>query len=319
MKARILAVLAALVLSANCSAAFPERAVTLIAPFPAGGAADVIARLLARQLEVQLGKPVIVENKAGAGSVIGAAYVANAKPDGYTILLGANSTFVLNPALMPKVPYDAAVDFDAIGKMGTLGLALLVNPQVPAKNVAELIALIRANPDKYSYASYGTGTTSNFAGAMFNSVTGLNVMHIPYKGSTPAMNDTIGGQVPMAYDTILATTPQHNAGRVRALAVTSINRSALLPNIPTLAESGLKDFNIVAWQAVVGPKGLPADVKAVLQKALKAVMEDPAFVEKMAATGFDVSWSPANDWAEMIRSEIAESKAIAAKAKITIE
>ena len=135
MKARILAVLAALVLSANCSAAFPERAVTLIAPFPAGGAADVIARLLARQLEVQLGKPVIVENKAGAGSVIGAAYVANAKPDGYTILLGANSTFVLNPALMPKVPYDAAVDFDAIGKMGTLGLALLVNPQVPAKKL----------------------------------------------------------------------------------------------------------------------------------------------------------------------------------------
>jgi tripartite-type tricarboxylate transporter receptor subunit TctC len=144
-------------------------------------------------------------------------------------------------------------------------------------------------------------------------------MHIPYKGSTPAMNDTIGGQVPIAYDTILATTPQHNAGRVRALAVTSINRSALLPNIPTLAESGLKDFNIVAWQAVVGPKGLPADVKAVLQKALKAVMEDPAFVEKMAATGFDVNWSPANDWAQMIRSEIAESKDIAAKAKITIE
>jgi tripartite-type tricarboxylate transporter receptor subunit TctC len=319
MKNRLFTGLAALLLSANCLAAFPERAVTLIAPFPAGGAADVIARLLARQLETQLGKSVIVENKSGAGSVIGAAYVANAKPDGYTILLGANSTFVLNPALMPKVPYDAAVDFDAIGKMGTLGLALLVNPQVPAKNVAELIALIRANPDKYSYASYGNGTTSNFAGAMFNSVTGLNVMHIPYKGSTPAMNDTIGGQVPMAYDTILATTPQHNAGRVRALAVTSIKRSALLPNIPTLAESGLKDFNIVAWQAVVGPKGLPADVKAVLQKALKAVMEDPAVVEKMAATGFDVSWSPADDWAQMIRSEIAEAKEIAAKAKITIE
>jgi tripartite-type tricarboxylate transporter receptor subunit TctC len=319
MKTRILTGLAALLLSANCLAAFPERAVTLIAPFPAGGAADVIARLLARQLETQLGKSVIVENKSGAGSVIGAAYVANAKPDGYTILLGANSTFVLNPALMPKVPYDAAVDFDPIGKMGTLGLALLVNPQVPAKNVAELIALIRANPEKYSYASYGNGTTSNFAGAMFNSVTGLNIMHIPYKGSTPAMNDTIGGQVPMAYDTILATTPQHNAGRVRALAVTSINRSALLPNIPTLAESGFKDFNIVAWQAVVGPKGLPADVKAVLQKALKAVMEDPAFIEKMAATGFDVSWNSANDWAQMIRSEIAEAKAIAEKAKITIE
>ena len=319
MKTRILAGLAALLLSANCLAAFPERAVTLIAPFPAGGAADVFARLLARQLELQLGKSVIVENKSGAGSVIGAAYVANAKPDGYTILLGSNSTFVLNPALMAKMPYDASVDFDAIGKIGTLGLALLVNPQVPAKNVAELIALIRANPDKYSYASYGNGTTSNFAGAMFNSVTGLNVMHIPYKGSTPAMNDTIGGQVPIAYDTILATTPQDKAGRVRALAVTSLKRSALMPNVPTLAESGLKDFNVVAWQAIAAPKGLPADVKAALQKALKAVIDDPAVVEKMAATGFDVSWNPANDWAQMIRAEIAEAKAIAEKAKITIE
>ena len=319
MKTRVLAGLAALLLSANCLAAFPERAVTLIAPFPAGGAADVIARLLARQLELQLGKSVIVENKSGAGSVIGAAYVANAKPDGYTILLGSNSTFVLNPALMAKMPYDASVDFDAIGKIGTLGLALLVNPQVPAKNVAELIALIRANPDKYSYASYGNGTTSNFAGAMFNSVTGLNVMHIPYKGSTPAMNDTIGGQVPIAYDTILATTPQDKAGRVRALAVTSLKRSALMPNVPTLAESGLKDFNVVAWQAIAAPKGLPADVKAALQKALKAVIDDPAVVEKMAATGFDVSWNPANDWAQMIRAEIAEAKAIAEKAKITIE
>jgi tripartite-type tricarboxylate transporter receptor subunit TctC len=319
MKTRILTGLAALLLSANCLAAFPERAVTLIAPFPAGGAADVIARLLARQLETQLGKPVVVENKSGAGSVIGASYVANAKPDGYTILLGSNSTFVLNPALMAKMPYDAAVDFDAIGKVGTLGLALLVNPQVSAKTVAELIALIRADPDKYSYASYGNGTTSNFAGAMFNSITGLNVMHIPYKGSTPAMNDTIGGQVPIAYDTVLATTPQHNAGRVRALAVTSIKRSALLPNIPTLAESGLKDFNIVAWNAVVAPRGLPTEVKAALQKALKAVIEDPAVVEKMAATGFDISWNPANDWAQMIRAEIAEAKDIAAKAKITIE
>lgn len=319
MKTRILTGLAALLLSANCLAAFPERAVTLIAPFPAGGAADVIARLLARQLETQLGKPVVVENKSGAGSVIGASYVANAKPDGYTLLLGSNSTFVLNPALMAKMPYDAAVDFDAIGKIGTLGLALLVNPQVPAKTVAELIALIRANPDKYSYASYGNGTTSNFAGAMFNSVTGLNVMHIPYKGSTPAMNDTIGGQVPMAYDTILATAPQDKAGRVRALAVTSLKRSSLMPGVPTLAESGFKDFNVVAWQAIAGPKGLPPEVKAALQKALKAVIEDPAVVEKMAATGFDISWNPANDWAQMIRAEIAEAKDIAAKAKITIE
>ena len=320
MKTRILACIAALLLSASCVAEFPDRAVTFVAPFPAGGAADVIARLLARQLEIQLGKPVIVENRAGAGSVVGAIYVAAAKPDGYTILLGANSTFVLNPALMPKIPFDAATDFDPIGKLGTLGLALLVNPSVPAKTVTELIALIRANPDKYSYASYGNGTTSNFAGAMVNSMTGLNVVHIPYKGSAPAMNDVIGGQVPIAYDTILATAPQHRTGRVRALAVTSINRSLLLPDVPAFAESpGFKDFNVVAWQAIVGPKGLPPDVKAILQKAVKAVVEDPAVVEKLAVTGFDVKWSPADDWAQMIRAEIAEAKGIARQANITID
>ena len=298
---------------------YPERTITLVAPFPAGGAADVIARLLARELEGKLGKSVVVENRAGAGSTIGATYVANAQPYGYTLLLGSNSTFVLNPALMAKMPYDSSVAFDAIGKIGTLGLALIVHPAIPAKTVAELVALIRAAPDRYSYGSYGNGTTSNFAGAMFNHVTGLSVTHVPYKGSAPEMNDLIGGQIPIAYDTILATTPQARQERVRPLAVTSIKRSALLPDVPTMDESGYKGFDVVAWQAIVGPKGLPREVTARLTQALAEVVADPRVREKMQQTGFDLLWDPMENWSQAIRSEIAESKKIAAQANITVE
>lgn len=303
----------------SAHAAYPEQTITLVAPFPAGGAADVIARLLAKELSDKLGKNVVVENKSGAGSTIGGAYVANAKPDGYTILLGSNSTFVLNPALMPKMPYDSSVAFDPIGKIGTLGLALIVNPTVPAKNVAELVALIKANPDKYSYGSYGNGTTSNFAGALFNHFTNLNVTHVPYKGSAPAMNDLIGGQIPIAYDTILATTPQARNGRVRPLAVTGLQRSALLPDVPTMDESGYKGYEAVAWQAIVGPKGLPKEVKATLQKALSEVVADPAVKLKMQQTGFDIFWDPMNNWPEAIRAEIAEARKIAAQANIKVD
>lgn len=300
-------------------AAYPEQAITLVAPFPAGGAADVIARLLAKELSDKLGKNVVVENKSGAGSTIGGAYVANAKPDGYTILLGSNSTFVLNPALMEKMPYDSALAFDPIGKIGTLALALIVNPSVPAKSVSELIALIKANPDKYSYGSYGNGTTSNFAGALFNHYTGLSVTHVPYKGSAPAMNDLIGGQIPIAYDTVLATTPQARNGRVRPLAVTGLARSPLLPDVPTMDESGFKGYEAVAWQAIVGPKGLPKDVKDRLQAALSAVIADPAVQLKMQQTGFDTLWNPMTNWPEAMRAEIIEAKKIAAQANIKVD
>jgi tripartite-type tricarboxylate transporter receptor subunit TctC len=297
-------------------AAYPEQTITLIAPFPAGGAADVIARLIAKELSDRLGKSVVVENKSGAGSTIGATFVANAKPDGYTILLGSNSTFVLNPALMEKMPYDASIDFEPIGKIGTLGLALIIHPSVPAKNVAELVALLKAHPEKYSYGSYGNGTTSNFAGALFNHYTGLNVTHIPYKGSAPEMNDLIGGQIPIAYDTILATTPQARNGRVRPLAVTGLQRSALLPDVPTMDESGYKGYEAVAWQAIVGPKGLPQDVKDRLQSVLFAVVSDPAVKEKMQQTGFDIVWNPMTNWSKDIKVEIAEAKKIAQQANI---
>src|SRR2546428_2727769 len=176
-----------------CAAGYPERPLTLVAPFPAGGAADVLARLLARKLEEQLGQPVIVENKPGAGTAIGAAAVANAKPDGYTLLVSSNSTFTLNPALQAKLAYDPAKGFEPIGMVGSVALAVLAHPSVTASTVPQLVAAAKANPDKFLYGSFGNGTSSNFAGALFNSATGLKMTHVPYKGSAPLMTDLIGG------------------------------------------------------------------------------------------------------------------------------
>lgn len=300
-------------------AAYPERPVTLVAPFPAGGSADVVSRLVARKLEDQLGKTVVVENRPGAGSVVGGTYVANAKPDGYTLLLGSNSTFTLNPALLPKMPYDAATAFEPIGQVGTVTLALIVNPAVPAKTVPELVAAIRANPDKYVYGSYGNGTTSNFAGAMFNDVTGLNLLHVPYRGSSPAMSDLIGGQIPIAFDTIVASLPQVRNGKIRALAVTSVKRSPFMPDVPSLDELGYKGYEMTSYLTIVAPAGLPAEVRDRLITAMTRLMADPDMQEKMKAAGFEADWKTIPDWSASVRAEIAAMKAIAEKSNIRAE
>ena len=308
--------IAALIPMMSAQAVYPERAITLVAPFPAGGSADVVSRLLARKLEEQLGKTVVVENRPGAGSVVGGTYVANAKPDGYTLLLGSNSTFTLNPALLPKMPYDAATAFEPIGQVGTVTLALIVNPSVPAQTVAELVAEIKAHPDKYVYGSYGNGTTSNFAGAMFNDATGLNLLHVPYRGSSPAMADLIGGQIPVAFDTIVASLPQVRNGKIRALAVTSVKRSPFMPEVPSLDELGYKGYEMTSYLTIVAPAGLPADVRKRLVDAMTKLMADPDTQEKMKAAGFEADWKIIPDWAGSVGAEIAAMKAIARKSNI---
>jgi tripartite-type tricarboxylate transporter receptor subunit TctC len=300
-------------------AAWPERPLTIVAPYPAGGAADVLSRLLARKLESELGQPVIVDNKPGAGTAIGAGFVANAKPDGYTLLVSSNSTFTLNPALQSRLPYDAARSFDAIGLVGSVALALLVNPSVPANNVAQLVAAVKAHPDKFVYGSFGNGTSSNFAGAMFNAAAGLKMTHVPYRGSAPLMTDLIGGQVPISFDTVVAAAPQLQSGKVKVLAVTSAKRSSLLPNVPTIAESGYPGFDMTAWIAVVGPHGLPPDVRARLQKAVATVVASPDMQEKMKAAGFEPGWQPVPDWAGFVTGDIARMKAIAQRAQIRLD
>ncbi|NML46578.1 tripartite tricarboxylate transporter substrate binding protein [Ramlibacter sp. G-1-2-2] len=300
-------------------AAWPEHTITLVAPYPAGGAADVLSRLLAKKLEDEVHQTVIVDNKPGAGTAIGAGYVANAKPDGYTLLVSSNSTFTLNPALQAKLPYDAARGFDPIGIVGSVALAVLVNPSVAAQNVQQLVAAAKSNPDKFVYGSFGNGTSSNFAGAMFNAATGLKMMHVPYRGSAPLMTDLVGGQVPVSFDTVVAAAPMMQAGKVRVLAVTSARRSSLLPNVPTVAESGYPGFDMTAWIAVVAPKGLPVDVRGRLEKAFATMLASPELQERMKAAGFEPGWQPVPDWAGYVGSDIARMKAIAERAQIRLE
>lgn len=301
------------------AADFPERPLTLVAPFPAGGAADVLARILGKKLQEQLGQPVVIENKPGAGTAIGAAAVANAKPDGYTLLISSNSTFTLNPALQPKLSYDPVKGFEPIGMVGSVALALLVHPSVTATGVPQLVAAAKANPDKFVYGSFGNGTSSNFAGAMFNNATGLKMTHIPYKGSAPLMTDLIGGQIPVSFDTVVAAAPQLKSGKIKVLAVTTAKRSTIMPDVPTVAEAGYPGFDMTAWLALVAPHGLPAPVKARLDKALATLMASPDTQDKMKAAGFEPGYSAIADWPGMVTADIARMKVIAERAQIKVD
>ena len=298
------------------AAGFPERPITLVAPYPAGGAADVLARILGKKIEEQLGQPVVVENKPGAGTAIGALAVANAKPDGYTLLISSNSTFTLNPALNPKLQYDPVKGFDAIGMVGSVALALLVNPSVTAAGVPQLVAAAKANPDKFVYGSFGNGTTSNFAGAMFNAATGLKMTHVPYKGSAPLMTDLIGGPIPVSFDTVVAAAPQLKSGKIKVLAVTTAKRSTMMPDVPTVAEAGYPGFDMTAWLALVAPRGLPPEVKLRLEKALATLMASPDTQDKMKTAGFEPAYQAIPDWAGMVTADIARMRGIAERSQI---
>lgn len=197
------------------AAGYPEKPVQIIVPFPPGGAGDVMGRLLSRQLEARLGQPVIVDNKPGAGTAIGAQFVANAKPDGYTLLLSSNSTYTLNPAIQPKLSYDPIKAFEPLGMVANLALVLVAHPTVQASSVQQLVAAAKAEPDKYMYGSFGNGTVSHFAGEMFKSAAGVKLTHVPYRGSAPAMTDLVGGQIPLAFDSVVAAVPHIKTGKIK--------------------------------------------------------------------------------------------------------
>lgn len=308
-----------LMAAAPAAAAYPDRPVQLVSPYSPGGAADNMARMLAKKLEEQLGVPVVVENKPGAGTAIGAQAVANAKPDGYTLLLSASSTFTTNPALLPKLAYDPVKSFDPIGMVGSVSLALVANPSVPARTPAELAQLAKAQPEKYSFGSFGNGTAAHFAGEMFNAAAGTRMQHIPYRGSSQAMTDLIGGQIPVSFDTVVAAMPHMKAGKVRVLAVVGNKRSTQLPDVPTMAESGYPDVDIVSWIALVAPRGLPPEVHARLDKALAAAMALPDTQERMRSAGFELGYRPLPDWAKLVGDDIASMKRIAQRARISLD
>lgn len=285
--------LLALLLLASASTAFaqsgawPSRPITMVVTYPPGGGADVMARLIAPKMGEALGQNVIVENRPGAGGQIGAAAVAKAAPDGYTLMLDASS-FAVNPSLYPKLPYDSATAFRPIGVIALFPNVVLVNPQFPAKNISELTALARSRKDFVSFASSGNGSAQHLAGALFESAAKVDMVHVPYKGGGPALNDVIGGQVPLFFGNLASTLQHIQSGRLRALAVTSGKRAAMLPDVPTLAEAGLAGAEIYEWNAVFAPAGTPELVLEKLSAALQKAMEAPEVKTRITQLGGDI-------------------------------
>ncbi|CAM3446829.1 Bug family tripartite tricarboxylate transporter substrate binding protein [Paracidovorax anthurii] len=298
---------------------YPSKPITLVIPFPPGGATDVLGRLIGKKLGDKLGQSVVIDNRAGAGTVIGATYVAKAPPDGYTLLMSSGTTFTVNPAVRPKLPYDPVKSFEPIGITGRTGLILLANKDAPAKDVKQFVSLVKAEPNKYSYGSFGAGTTSQFAGEAFFNAAGLKIQHVPYKGSAPAMVDLMGGQIPFTVDTVSAALPQLRDGKIKAIAVTTAKRSALLPNVPTLAESGYPGMDMDTWLAVVAPAGLPPGVKSRLELTLAQVVADPETRDKLLANGFEPAYGSSKALAALIDKELPLMRAVAQRASITAD
>ena len=286
------------------SAAWPSKPITMVVTYPPGGGADVMARLIAPKMGEALGQNVIVENRPGAGGQIGAAAVAKAAPDGYTLMLDASS-FAVNPSLYPKLPYDSATAFRPIGVIALFPNVVLVNPQFPAKNISELTALARSRKDFVSFASSGNGSAQHLAGALFESAAKVDMVHVPYKGGGPALNDVIGGQVPLFFGNLASTLQHIQSGRLRALAVTSGKRAAMLPDVPTLAEAGLAGAEIYEWNAVFAPAGTPEPVLEKLSVALQKAMEAPEVKARIAQLGGEIQKGGPKAAQEFIQAQIA--------------
>lgn len=266
---------------------YPSKPVTLVVTYSPGGGADAIARLIAPKMSEALGQPVVVDNKPGAGGRIGAAAVAKAPADGYTLMLDASS-FAVNPSLYPKLPYDSQKDFKPVGVVALFPNVVLVNANFAAKNVAELITIAKKSKDSVSYASSGNGSAQHLAGALFESTTGIEMVHVPYKGGGPALNDVVGGQVPLFFGNLASTLPHVQSGKLRALAVTSAKRSPILPDVPTLGETGVKGAEIYEWNAVFAPAGTPLPIVNKIAKAFQHALDAPEVKQRITQLGGEI-------------------------------
>lgn len=285
----VFAVLAAMALlpigSANAAGTFPDHPVRIIVPFPAGGSNDVVARLLAQKLSEQWGQSVVVENHGGAGGNVGADYVVRSAPDGYTMLLAPPGPLAINPSLFRKLSFDPNKDFAPVALIASVPIVLVVNPAVKAKTVAELIALAKASPGKLNFGSSGNGSTNHLAGELFKSLAHIDIVHVPYRGAAPAMNDLIGGHIPMMFDNMPAVRPQVVAGTVRALAVAGATRSKVFPDLPTMIEAGVPDFTASAWFGLVAPAKTPPDVLKVIETGVSKALKSPDVEKKLSDLG----------------------------------
>jgi tripartite-type tricarboxylate transporter receptor subunit TctC len=270
---------------------FPAKPVTLVIPYPPGGPTDAMARTVAAEIRDKLGQTMVVENRAGANGNIGAEYVARAEPDGYTLMFGTSGPLAINASLYRKIGYHPVKSYAPVIRVGYLPNILVVHPSVAAKTVPELVAYAKANPGQLTYASSGNGASSHLAGVLFNSIAGTDFLHVPYKGTGPALNDLLGGQVTMSFTDVLTAKPHVEAGKLRALGVTTTTRSQALPDVPTVAEQGFKGYDISVFFGVVAPAGTPADRIATLNKAFAQVLESDKVKALFASQGLE----PASD------------------------
>jgi tripartite-type tricarboxylate transporter receptor subunit TctC len=298
--------------------AYPSKPISFVVPFPPGGTTDVLARALAQDLSKSLGQPIIVENKAGAGATIGADYVAKAKPDGHTLLMGAVHHAIAS-SVYKHLPYDFQKNLAPVTMVALVPNVLVVNPQVPAKTVKELVAQAKAAPGKLTYGSNGMGTGQHLIGAQFEQLAGVSMVHVPYKGSGPLATDLLGGQINMTFDTITPVLQHIKSGKLRALAVTTGKRSPALPDVPTLDESGLKGFNMGTWFGVLAPAGTPPEIVAKLNAEMNKVMQTPEFRKRMDEIGAEPIGNTAAQMAGTIRTDTDRFAKIVKDAKVSLE
>ncbi|WP_299797235.1 tripartite tricarboxylate transporter substrate binding protein [Ramlibacter sp.] len=319
MKKTLIGLALAAAATVNAFAAYPDKTVTIVVPFPPGGSTDAIARVVAQKLNEKFHQSFIIDNRAGATGTIGAAFVKRAPADGYTLFISSLGPFVITPHLLKSVQYNALKDFDPITILVQAPNVLCVPVNSPDKTVADLLAHLKKDPGKVSFASSGAGSSDHLSAELFWQQTHTEGLHVPYKGGGPAITDLLGGQVNAAFVNINSILPQIKGGKVRALAISSDKRSPLLPDVPTLAEQGIKGAEVESWQAVAAPRGIPADVKAKLHDAIVAALNEPDVKDKLLALGFEIVGDSPDHFAKYQASEYERWKRLIETRKISAD
>jgi tripartite-type tricarboxylate transporter receptor subunit TctC len=314
-----LAVAAACGPAAALAADYPTKSIKVVVPYAPGGGADSVARIIARKVSESIGQAIVIENKGGAGAILGTDQVAKAEPDGYTLLLGQSGPFSINPAVYKSLPYDPVKDFAPVTMTTAYPYILVVNAELPAKTLQELVALANSKPDAMNYGSTGVGAANHLVAELFNSKTGTKMTHVPYRGTALAVGDLVAGQLTMVFADPISALPQIKAGKLRALAVTSLERSPVAPEVPTVAESGYPGFEALAWHGILAPAKAPPAVIRKLNEEIVKALKDPATRELLVNQAIQPVGSTPEEFAAFIQKDIAIWKAVAAAAKITVE
>ena len=319
MKKFLSTLLMGMALSGAAYAEYPDKPITAIVPFPPGGSTDAIARAIGPKITQTLGQPFVVENRPGATGAIGAGMLKRAAPDGYTIMVASIGVYAVNPVLQKSLSYDPSKDFDLLTRAVRAPNVLVAPPSFAPNNVAELIAYLKKNPEKVTFASSGAGSSDHLTAALFWQQTKTTGIHVPYKGGAPAITDLLGGHADVSFQNINVVLNHIKAGKLKALAVTGDKRAAILPQVPTLAEAGVKNVDVYSWQAVAAPKGLPANVKTKLHGAIVGALNDPELKARLTEQGFEVVANSSEEFAKFQTHELARWRTVIETGKIEVE